>query len=86
MANAAFSPFCPPSTSIHGSSPFNRTEPPQLTDFRQHLRQEFLSAKSGIDGHHQDDIAEVQHLLDKGYRTGRIEHRAGLLTKLPNLR
>src|ERR1700733_13562455 len=60
-------------------------KPPQFTDFRQHLRQKFLSAKSGIDGHHQDDIAEVQHLLDKGDGTGRVKHRAGLLTKLPNL-
>src|ERR1700733_2462478 len=61
-------------------------KPPQLTNFRQHLRQKFLSAKSRIDCHHQDDVTEMQHLLHKGDRTGRVEHRAGLLTKVPNLR
>ena len=86
MARAAFSPFSrrrPQSTDRVAFAP---AKPPQFTDFRQHLRQKFLSAKSGIDGHHQDDVAEVQHLLDKGDGTGRVEHRAGLLTKLANLR
>ena len=66
--------------------PLRLAEPAQLPDFRQHLRQEFLSAKSGIDGHHQDDVAEVQHLLDERDRAGRVEHRAGLLAQLPDAR
>jgi hypothetical protein len=61
-------------------------EPAQFLDLRQHLRQEFLSAESGIDGHHQDDVAQVQHLLDEGYGAGWVEYRAGLLAQLPDAR
>ncbi len=66
--------------------PFRLAKPAQFPDFGQHLRQEFLSAKSGIDGHHQDDIAKMQHLLDERDGTGRVEHRAGLLAQLPDAR
>src|ERR1700734_2664560 len=36
------------------------THRPDAPDLRQHLGQEGLSAKAGIDRHHQDDIAKMQ--------------------------
>src|SRR6185295_10293261 len=64
--------------------PLRLAKPAQRLDLRQRIRQKLLSAESGIDGHHQDDVAQVQHLLDEGYRAGGVEYRAGLLAQLPD--
>ena len=60
----AFSPLSPPSTSITGSKPALVAQPPQRRDLWQHLRQEFLAAKAGVDGHDQHDAAQMQHIFD----------------------
>ena len=35
-----------------------------LRDLLQHRRDEALPAEAGIDGHHQDDVEPVEHILD----------------------
>ena len=55
---------------------------PQSPDFRQHVRQEILAAKAGIDGHDKNDIAEVEDLFDQLGRARRVEHHACLLTEV----
>jgi hypothetical protein len=62
------------------------TESAQFTNFRQRLGQEPLPAKSRIDGHHKDDIAQMQYLLDQKDGTCRIKHGARLLAQFANAR
>src|SRR6478672_3404659 len=69
-----------------GVEPLRLAKPTQRLDLRQRIRQELLSAEAGIDGHHQDYVAQVQHRLDEGYRAGWVEYRAGLLAQLPDAR
>ena len=69
-----------------GVKAFRCAHTAHFADLRQHFRQEGLPGKSGIDGHHQNDIAKVQHVLDKGEGACRIEHRARLLAELANAR
>lgn len=58
----------------------------QSADLRQHLWQEFLAAKSGIDGHYKDDIAEVEDVFDQLRRACRIKHHARLLAEVVDSR
>src|SRR5262249_29483309 len=69
-----------------GVKPLSLAQSPQGTDLRRHLRQELLPAKSGIDGHDQDDVAKMQDLLDKSDGACRIEHRTARLSKRANAR
>jgi len=59
---------------------------PQLADLWQHLGQEGLAAKAGVDRHHQDDVAQVEDLFDERDRTGRVEDRPGLLAERADAR
>ena len=60
----------------------HRAEAP---DLGQHLGQEGLPAKSRIDRHHQDDVAEMQDIFDELRRARRIEHHARLLAERADL-
>ena len=54
-------------------------------DLGQHLGQEGLAAESGIDRHHQDDVAEMQDILDEFRRARRVDHNARLLAERADL-
>ena len=54
----------------------------QVTNFRQHFRQKFLPAESGINCHHQNDSAKREYVLDKRRGNGGVEHDAGLFAQL----
>ena len=69
-----------------GIEAFGNAKTAQIAYFRQHLRQKCLPAKPRIDGHHQHDITEMQHVLNEGDGAGRIEHGARFLSQLPNAR
>ena len=63
--------FSPPSTSITGSRPRSA----QIARMRRILGsisgKERLAAESGIDRHHQNDVAEMQHIFDELRRARR---------------
>ena len=48
----------------------------QTTDLGQHLRQEFLAAEARIDGHDENDIAEMQDVFDQLDRARRAAQDA----------
>ena len=82
IACPALSHFCPPSTSMTGLSTARVAKLPQSADLGQHLRQEFLAAKAGIDGHDKNDIAEMEDVFDQLGRARRVEHHACLLAEV----
>ena len=61
-------------------------QPPQRPDLGQHLRQELLSAKPGIDGHDQHDAAEFEHIFDLRQRRRRVQHHPGGLSEIADMR
>jgi len=60
----AFSPLSPPSTHHRIEIAFV-AQAPRCANFRQHLWQKLLPAKSWVDGHHQNNDAKFQHILDQ---------------------
>ena len=58
----------------------------QAPDLRQHFGKEGLAAEAGIDGHDQNDVAQMQHIFDQLRRARRIEHHARLLAERADLR
>ncbi len=52
--------------------------------YRTHLvdnrMDESLTAKAGIDGHQQNEIDQIDHMLDGGNRCGRIDHHASFFS------
>ena len=58
----------------------------QARDLRQHFGDEGLAAKSRIDGHDQNNVAQMQDILDKLRRGSRIEHHTRLLAERADLR
>ena len=81
MTCQALSPLSPPSTSMTGSRPRSSHSRRKRADLGQHRRQELLPAKAGVDGHDQDDAAEVEHVLDLRQRRRRVQHHAGGLSR-----
>jgi hypothetical protein len=63
-----------------------RADGSDAPDLRQHFRQKGLPAESRIDGHHQNDVAEMENIVDKLRGARRVEHHARLLTELADLR
>ena len=81
---AAVSGAMPPSTwSQIGRSPIMARS---ARSFGQHRRQEGLAAEAGVDGHHQDEVALVEHVLDRGGRRRGVERHAGLRAELADAR
>jgi hypothetical protein len=61
-------------------------QPPEFGDFGQHLGQEFLPAKAGIDGHDQHYAAQMQHIFDlRQWRRG-VEHDTRDFAEFANMR
>src|ERR1051325_1054832 len=53
----------------------------QPRDFLRRPRDEGLAAEAGIDRHHEDQVDQVDHVLDRAFRRARIERDAGLLAE-----
>ena len=58
----------------------------ERAELRQHRRQEGLAAEAGVDGHHQDEVALVEDVLDRGGRRRGVERHAGLRAELADAR
>ena len=57
---------------------------PEDGDLGELAFQEGLPAEARIDRHHQDQVAELEHVLDRRDRRRRVQHHAGLLTQSPD--
>src|SRR5262249_30232202 len=64
----------------------NFAKAPQIGNFRQHFWKEFLAPEPRIDRHHENDIAEVQHMFCKRYRARRVQDDPGFCAKLADTR
>jgi hypothetical protein len=42
----------------------------QLADLRAHRGDEALAAEAGVDAHHEDEVAELQHVIERSPRSG----------------
>ena len=86
IARRAVSLFSPPSTSMTWLSPARVADSAQTAYFWQHLRQELLTAKTGINGHDKNNVAEMKNVFDHLDRRRGIKHDAGLFAEAADLR
>ena len=77
MTCGAVSGVMPPSTDNAIERPEVTDHPAQGGDLRQLRRQECLATESGIHGHDQDDVDEIEHPRNAFHRRRRIQHDAG---------
>ena len=70
----------------HGMQGALRAHLAQTADFRQHFGKEILAAEARIDGHHQNNVTQMEDIFDKLRRGGRIEDHTGLLAERADLR
>ena len=55
--------------------------PPQAGDLPELAAEEGLPAEAGIDRHHEDEVAEIEHILHRRYGRRRIKDHAGLFAQ-----
>ena len=86
MANAAFSAFSPPSTSIHGSSLRDSQSRRSSRIFGNISGRNFCPPNPGLTVITRIMSQRCSNVLDERDGTRRVKHRTGLLTELANLR
>ena len=59
-------------------------EATQSPNLGQHLRQEFLSAKPGVHGHHEYDVTEMKDIFNQLYGASGIERHARPFAEFAN--
>ena len=63
-------------------APGRLDHPADLGDLRLHRRDVRLAAETGVDGHHEHEIDEVEHVGDGARRRRRVEGDGGLRAEL----
>ena len=85
-ASAALSPFCPPSTSIHGSSPFDAQSRRSSRIFGSISGRNFCPPNPGLTVITRTTSQRCSTCSTNAIGLAGIEHRAGLLAQFPNAR